>query len=136
MSLKTKDKAADKTLIKRLYFYIRPYINHIILAIILSLVVAYLGTVRPKLTQMAVDDHIAIGDFEGLWGIIILLLLALVGEFILLMVNTYLTRWFGQNALYSLRSAVFSKIRNLHVQYFDKSPIGRLITRTTSDVEV
>ncbi len=135
MSLKTKDKAADKTLIKRLYFYIRPYINHIILAIILSLVVAYLGTVRPKLTQMAVDDHIAIGDFEGLWGIIILLLLALVGEFILLMVNTYLTRWFGQNALYALRSAVFSKIRNLHVQYFDKRPIGRLITRTTSDVE-
>lgn len=135
MSSKTKSKAADKTLVKRLYFYIRPYINHILLAIVLSLVVAYLGTVRPKLTQIAVDDHIAIGDFEGLWSIIILLLLALVGEFILLMVNTYLTRWFGQNALYSLRSAVFSKIRNLHVQYFDRSPIGRLITRTTSDVE-
>jgi len=135
MSSKTKSKAADKTLIKRLYFYIHPYINHILLAIVLSLVVAYLGTVRPKLTQIAVDDHIAIGDFEGLWSIIILLVLALVGEFILLMVNTYLTRWFGQNALYSLRSAVFSKIRNLHVQYFDRSPIGRLITRTTSDVE-
>jgi ATP-binding cassette subfamily B multidrug efflux pump len=135
MSSKTKSKAPDKTLIKRLYFYIHPYINHILLAIVLSLVVAYLGTVRPKLTQIAVDDHIAIGDFEGLWSIIILLVLALVGEFILLMVNTYLTRWFGQNALYSLRSAVFSKIRNLHVQYFDRSPIGRLITRTTSDVE-
>lgn len=132
---KTTKKAADKTLIKRLYFYIKPFVGYIALAIVLSLAVAYLGTVRPKLTQIAVDDYIAFDDFEGLFTVILLLFAALVGEFILLMVNTYLTRWFGQNALYSLRSAVFEKIRSLHVQYFDRSPIGRLITRTTSDVE-
>lgn len=132
---KTTKKAADKTLIKRLYFYIKPFVGYIALAIVLSLAVAYLGTVRPKLTQIAVDDYIAFDDFEGLFTVILLLFGALVGEFILLMVNTYLTRWFGQNALYSLRSAVFEKIRSLHVQYFDRSPIGRLITRTTSDVE-
>tara|TARA_B100000575_G_scaffold163450_1_gene130594 strand:+ start:18559 stop:20331 length:1773 start_codon:yes stop_codon:yes gene_type:complete len=131
----TLKKAADKTLIKRLYFYIQPFVGYIVLAIVFSLAVAYLGTVRPKLTQIAVDDYIAFDDFEGLFTIILLLFGALVGEFILLMVNTYLTRWFGQNALYSLRSAVFEKIRSLHVQYFDRSPIGRLITRTTSDVE-
>ena len=128
-------KAADKTLIKRLYFYIQPFIGYIVIAISLSLAVAYLGTVRPKLTQIAVDEYIALDDFEGLFTVILLLFGTLVGEFILLMVNTYLTRWFGQNALYSLRSAVFEKIRSLHVQYFDRSPIGRLITRTTSDVE-
>ena len=128
-------KAADKTLIKRLYFYIQPFIGYIVIAIFLSLAVAYLGTVRPKLTQIAVDEYIALDDFEGLFTVILLLFGTLVGEFILLMVNTYLTRWFGQNALYSLRSAVFEKIRSLHVQYFDRSPIGRLITRTTSDVE-
>ena len=128
-------KAADKTLIKRLYFYIQPFIGYIVIAIFLSLAVAYLGTVRPKLTQIAVDEYIALDDFEGLFTVILLLFGTLVGEFILLMVNTYLTRWFGQNALYSLRSAVFEKIRRLHVQYFDRSPIGRLITRTTSDVE-
>ena len=128
-------KAADKTLIKRLYFYIQPFIWYIVIAIFLSLAVAYLGTVRPKLTQIAVDEYIALDDFEGLFTVILLLFGTLVGEFILLMVNTYLTRWFGQNALYSLRSAVFEKIRSLHVQYFDRSPIGRLITRTTSDVE-
>ncbi len=132
---KTTKKAADKILIKRLYFFIKPFVGYIALAIILSLAVAYLGTVRPKLTQIAVDDYIAFDDFEGLFTVILLLFGALVGEFILLMVNTYLTRWFGQNALYSLRSAVFEKIRSLHVQYFDRSPIGRLITRTTSDVE-
>ncbi|MEC8140491.1 MAG: ABC transporter ATP-binding protein [Bacteroidota bacterium] len=128
-------KAADKTLIKRLYFYIQPFVGYIVIAIFLSLAVAYLGTVRPKLTQIAVDEYIALDDFEGLFIVILLLFGTLVGEFILLMVNTYLTRWFGQNALYSLRSAVFEKIRSLHVQYFDRSPIGRLITRTTSDVE-
>ena len=128
-------KAADKTLIKRLYFYIQPFVGYIALAIFLSLAAAYLGTVRPKLTQIAVDEYIAFDDFKGLFTVILLLFGALVGEFILLMVNTYLTRWFGQNALYSLRSAVFKKIRSLHIQYFDRSPIGRLITRTTSDVE-
>ena len=132
---KTTKKAADKILIKRLYFFIKPFVGYIALAIILSLAVAYLGTVRPKLTQIAVDDYITFDDFEGLFTVILLLFGALIGEFILLMVNTYLTRWFGQNALYSLRSAVFEKIRSLHVQYFDRSPIGRLITRTTSDVE-
>ena len=131
----TLKKAADKTLIKRLYFYIQPFVGYIVLAIVLSLAVAYLGTVRPKLTQIAVDDYIAFDNFEGLFTVILLLFGALFGEFILLMVNTYLTRWFGQNALYSLRSAVFEKIQSLHVQYFDRSPIGRLITRTTSDVE-
>ncbi len=132
---KTLKKAADKTLIKRLYFYIQPFVGYIVLAIVLSLAVAYLGTVRPKLTQIAVDDYIAFDNFEGLFTVILLLFGALFGEFILLIVNTYLTRWFGQNALYSLRSAVFEKIQSLHVQYFDRSPIGRLITRTTSDVE-
>ena len=132
---KTQKKAADKTLIKRLYFYIKPFVGYIALAIVLSLAVAYLGTVRPKLTQIAVDDYIAFDNFEGLFTVILLLFGALFGEFILLMVNTYLTRWFGQNALYSLRSAVFEKIRSLHVQYFYRTPIGRLITRTTSDVE-
>lgn len=96
---------------------------------------AFLGTVRPKLTQMAVDDYIAVDDYSGLLWIIMLLGLALVGEFIILVANTYLTRWFGQGALYRLRNAVFEKIQSLHVQFFDKNPIGRLITRTTNDIE-
>jgi ATP-binding cassette subfamily B protein len=67
--------------------------------------------------------------------IILLLLAALLGEFFVLVINTYLTRWFGQGTLYNLRNAVFEKIQSLHIQFFDKNPIGRLITRTTSDIE-
>ncbi len=135
MSKKSSKKAVDRTLIRRLYFFVKPYRWYVGLAIVLTLAASFLGTIRPKLTQIAIDDYIAVGDLEGLTWIIILLFGALVSEFVLLMVNTYLTRWFGQGTLYSLRNTIFEKIQSLHVQYYDKNPIGRLITRTTSDVE-
>ncbi|MEX0823097.1 MAG: ABC transporter ATP-binding protein [Balneolaceae bacterium] len=135
MANKSDSKAVDSDLIRRLYFFFKPYRWWAVLAIILTLSAAFLGTIRPKLTQIAVDDYIAVDDVEGLVGIIILLGLALIGEFFILVANTYITRWFGQGALFSLRNAVFKKIQTLHVQFFDKNPIGRLITRTTSDIE-
>ncbi|MCP9292605.1 ABC transporter ATP-binding protein [Gracilimonas sediminicola] len=135
MSNKSNSEAVDTTLIRRLYFFLKPYRGYVLLAIGLTLSASYLGTIRPKLTQIAVDEYIATDDFEGLWWIITLLGGALLGEFILLVFNTYLTRWFGQNSLYSLRNTVFKKIQTLNVQFFDKNPIGRLITRTTSDIE-
>ncbi len=135
MSKNNSTKAVDRTLIKRLYFFVRPYRYFILLAVVLTLSASFLGTIRPKLTQVAIDDYIAVDDFEGLFNIILLLFGALIGEFLLQMSNTYLTRWFGQGTLYSLRNAIFKKIQSLHVQFYDKNPIGRLITRTTSDVE-
>jgi len=130
-----KHKAVDSTLIKRLYAYLRPYNGYLVLALVLTLATAFFGPLRPYLTQIAVDDYIANDDIPGLFQIILLFGLVLVGEFILLVFSTYLTRWIGQGALYSLRTQVFSKIQNLHTQYFDRNPIGRLITRTTSDIE-
>lgn len=135
MSKQNNTKAVDSILIRRLYFFFEPYKWWAVLAIVLTLTAAFLGTVRPKLTQVAVDDYMAKGDADGLIWIIGLLVLALIGEFIILVANTYITRWFGQGALFRLRNAVFEKIQSLHVQFFDKNPIGRLITRTTSDIE-
>lgn len=128
-------EAVDRNLIRRLYFFLKPYRAYVALAVVLTLSASYLGTIRPKLIQVAVDDYVAFNDLDGLWWIVLLLIGALVGEFILLVFNTYLTRWFGQNTLYSLRNAVFAKIQSLNVQYFDKTPVGRLITRTTTDIE-
>ncbi|SHF41384.1 ATP-binding cassette, subfamily B [Fodinibius roseus] len=135
MSNKQTDNAVDSHLLRRLYQFIKPYRWYVVLGIMLTLGASFLGTIRPKLTQVAVDDYIANNDFEGLLWIIVLLFGALVGEFILLVINTYLTRWFGQGTLYNLRNAVFKKIQSMHVQFFDRNPIGRLITRTTSDIE-
>ena len=135
MSNSTTDKAVDSDLLRRLYQFIRPYRWYVLLGIALTLSAAFMGTVRPKLTQIAVDEYIRNKDFQGLLWIVLLLVGALVGEFLLLIANTYLTRWFGQGTLFNLRNAVFQKIQSLHVQFFDKNPIGRLITRTTSDIE-
>lgn len=135
MSNSRNDKAVDSDLLRRLYQFIRPYRWYVVLGIALTLSAAFMGTIRPKLTQIAVDEYIRNKDFQGLLWIILLLVGALVGEFVLLVINTYLTRWFGQGTLFNMRNAVFEKIQSLHVQFFDKNPIGRLITRTTSDIE-
>ncbi len=135
MSNSEQNKAVDTNLLRRLYQFVKPYRWYVLLGIVLTLSAAFLATVRPKLTQVAVDDYIATDDFEGLIYIIFLLVLALVGEFIILVANTYLTRWFGQWTLFGLRNAVYEKIKSLHIQFFDKNPIGRLITRTTNDIE-
>lgn len=135
MKSERENEAVDSVLIRRLYHFFKPYRWWAVFAIVLTLTASYLGTVRPKLTQIAVDEHITNGDVDGLMWIITLLVLALVGEFIVLIINTYITRWFGQGVLFRIRNAVFEKIKSLHVQFFDKNPIGRLITRTTSDIE-
>lgn len=135
MSKTSKETSFDSELLRRLYVFFRPYRYWALLALILTLTASFLGTLGPKLTQIAVDDYIFTGDKEGLLFIILLLMAALIGEFVVLIANTYITRWFGQGALFSLRNAVFRKIQSLHVQFFDNNPIGRLITRTTSDIE-
>ena len=130
-----KNIAVDSTLIRRLYQFLKPYRFYVLLALVLTLLISWLSTVRPYLTQIAVDEHIAKNDPVGLLHIILLIMLTLFGESILLVFTTYLTRWVGQGTLFRLRMSVFDKLQSLNVQYFDKSPIGRLITRTTNDIE-
>jgi ATP-binding cassette subfamily B multidrug efflux pump len=128
-------KAVDSNLIRRLYVYLEPYKWFIVLALVITLISSFLGPLRPYLVQIAIDDYVAAKDIPGLGKIIILFFLILLAESILMIGTTYLTRWVGQNALNSLRNAVFNKIQSLHVQFFDRNPIGRLITRTTNDIE-
>jgi len=132
---KNTSKAVDRKLVQRLYFFVKPYRWYILLAIVLTLFSAFLGSVIPKLSQQAIDNYIAEGDSKGLANVILLIVYALAGDFLLTVITTYITRWFGQGALYNLRIEVFKKIQSLHVQFFDKNPIGRLITRTTNDIE-
>ncbi|MCH8567341.1 MAG: ABC transporter ATP-binding protein/permease [Balneolales bacterium] len=106
-----------------------------LVALILTLLSSFLGPLRPYLIQLAVDDYIAPGDIPGLGRIALIFLGVLILESLLMIVITYLTRWIGQGALLSLRIAVFDKIQSLHVQFFDRNPQGRLITRTTNDIE-
>lgn len=135
MSKTDKTKVVDRHLLRRLYFFIAPYKWWLLFALILTLAVSFLGPYRPRLTQIAIDEYIAKGNYEGLTTIILQIAGVLLAESVLLVGTTYLTRWIGQGTLYRLRTAVFDKIQSLHVQFFDRNPLGRLVTRTTNDIE-
>jgi ATP-binding cassette subfamily B protein len=130
-----KGKAVDSKMLQRLYQFLKPYRFYVLLALALTLLVSWLGTIRPYLSQIAIDTYIADKDLAGLWQIILLIFASLLAESIVLIGTTYLTRWVGQGTLLRLRMAVFDKLQHLHVQYFDRAPLGRLITRTTNDIE-
>lgn len=112
-----------------------PYKVWVTFAFILVLFSAFLGPLRPKLVQIAIDDYIVVGNLEGLQDFIWILIGVLFAEGLLLFINGYLTQWIGQQAIYDVRTKVYRHIQNQPLGFFDKTPIGKLITRTTSDVE-
>ncbi|MFP4227400.1 MAG: ABC transporter ATP-binding protein [Salinivenus sp.] len=125
----------DGRLLRRIAHYLKPYLGWVVLAIGITLVGSFLGPLRPWLVQRGIDNYIVVGDLEGLQWIILLLFLALVGEGLLSFAENYLTQYIGQQAIYDLRTTVFRHIQDQSLAFFDRTPIGRLITRTTSDVE-
>ncbi|MCS3701210.1 ATP-binding cassette subfamily B protein [Salinibacter ruber] len=125
----------DGRLIRRLGQYLTPYAGYIVLALAITLGASFLGPLRPWLVQKGIDNYIVVGDLEGLQYIILYLVLALVGEGILSFGENYLTQWIGQQAIYDLRTTLFRHVEGQSLAYFDRTPVGRVITRTTSDVE-
>jgi len=128
-------KAYDSRLMKRLLKYLKPYTLHVSLAIFLLLIIAGSRLVGPYLTKIAIDQHIMQGDTQGLLEISILFLVILIFQFFISFIHTYLMQWIGQKVMYDLRSQLFSHLQGLSLRFFDRNPVGRLVTRLTSDVE-
>lgn len=128
-------KGLDRNLIRRLLALLRPQRTYVLVALVGVVIAAYLGPLRPKLVQIAIDDHIAVGDLPGLNRIVLVLLGVMLAEGLLAFFNSYFTQWIGQRAIYELRVRIFNHLIRQPLAYFDRLPIGRLITRTTSDVE-
>ena len=128
-------KAYDAKLMKRLLSYIRPYKNYVIFAIALNIIVAALGPIRPYLTKIAVDNYIANSDYHGLFIISLALFGSLIFQAIIQYFLTYFTQYLGQKTLFDLRTQIFNHIQKLALKFFDRTPIGRLVTRATNDVE-
>ena len=122
-------------LARRLAALLWPYRWHVAGALALTLAVAFLGPLRPRLVQTAVDDHIVPGDVPGLLRIVGLIAGVLVAEGVAFFALGYLTQWVGQHALYDLRTRVFRFVERQRLAFFDRTPIGTLITRATSDIE-
>ncbi|MBP6570805.1 MAG: ABC transporter ATP-binding protein, partial [Gemmatimonadales bacterium] len=134
----TDDVAAsggDRGLGRRLLAYVRPYRLGVAGAVALLLLEAGLALVGPLLTQRAIDVAIPARDADlllrlGLW-FLAALLLSFVAEY----AQTVLTAWVGQRVMSDLRRQIFERLQRLSIPFFDRQPVGRLVTRVTSDVE-
>ncbi len=130
-----EERGYDAALMRRLLRYVTPYRGTALLALLLLLAAAGLTLVGPTLTQRALDQAIPRGDVGMLRTLALLFLGSLLLEFLCDYGQAYLTSWMGQRVMADLRLTVFSHLQRLSVSYFDRHPVGRLMTRVTSDVE-
>ena len=129
-------KAYDARLMRRLLRYLAPYWWLVGLAVMILAAASALEVVGPYLTKIALDDAIPPPGDRRLLGLLAFGFLgAMVVEFFLLYSQRILTAWLGQRIMYDLRKEIFRKLQNLDLRFYDKNPVGRLITRITTDVE-
>ena len=128
-------KAYDARLMRRLLQYLRPYWK--VLAISLVFLALYTATqlLGPYVTKVAIDRYIATRDLSGLDSMVVIYLASVVLGFVFLFAQTYTTSYIGQRAMHDLRVEIFSHLQRLDLAYFDRNPVGRLMTRTIHDVE-
>ncbi|MDW8465242.1 MAG: ABC transporter ATP-binding protein [Chloroherpetonaceae bacterium] len=125
----------DALLLRRLYRYVRPYPLLLASATLLTVLAALFSPLRPYLVKLAVDNHIAIGDTDGLMRLSALFLGVLCLEALTQFGSAYLTQLLGQKAVFNLRQELFAHVQRLALSFFNRNPIGRLMTRITNDVE-
>src|SRR5579872_3516686 len=142
-------KAYDSRLMRRLLTYLRPYRWQVTVAIVSIIFKSFADVLGPYLVKVAVDRYLAPvkGTASGLWswlspdpmhgiaqisGIYFAMLLI---TFVLEFLQTYFMQWIGQKVMFDLRSQIFRHLQRMHVAFYDKNPVGRLVTRVTTDVD-
>jgi ATP-binding cassette subfamily B protein len=142
-------KAYDGRLMRRLLGYLRPYKWHVAVALASIILKSIADVLGPFLTKIAIDKYLAknpsvhswLGDrlssapLKGIGQIGGLYVGLLIFTFALEFVQTYLMQWTGQKVMFDLRSQIFRHLQHMHVGFFDKNPVGRLVTRVTTDVD-
>ena len=128
-------KVLDISLLFRVIAFAKPYKKQFIIATISAIILSFLGPIRPMLINYAIDNFIIISDPENLLKITILLIALLFCEGFIQFFYIYLSTWIGQNVILDLRKKIFKHIISLKMKFFDKTPIGTLVTRAVSDIE-
>jgi ATP-binding cassette subfamily B multidrug efflux pump len=141
-------KAYDSRLMKRLLTYLRPYKWQTLLALVAIILKAGMDVIGPYLTKTAIDKYLVHTHYDSMldpWlskaplvGIaqVSLMYVSTLGlSFVFEFVQTYMMQWTGQKAMFDLRTEIFAHLQQLHIGFFDKNPVGRLVTRVTSDVD-
>jgi len=114
---------------------VKPYQGNFYFLVFLTIAVAVLAPARPYLIQKAIDGPIASGDFNGLVWLMALLVGLLIIQAVVQYGHTYLSGWIGQYIVRDIRLKLYRHLLGLRLKFFDKTPIGRLVTRNVSDVE-
>jgi ATP-binding cassette subfamily B protein len=129
-------KAYDARLMRRLLGYLRPYKVQVAVALAAIIGASALQLAQPYLLKIAIDDYIARGDMAGMASLSLLFLVVLVVSFGLEFVQTYTMQMTGQRIMFDLRMRIFGHLQRLDVAFYDRNPVGRLMTRVTTDVDV
>lgn len=128
-------KAYDARLMRRLLVYLRPYRKQVALAIAAIIAQSVLQLAPPYLTKVVIDLYIPAGDLSGLAGIAALYLLTLAGSFVLEFIQTWTMQVTGQHIMFDLRMQIYTHLQRLDLRFYDRNPVGRLMTRVTTDVD-
>jgi ATP-binding cassette, subfamily B, multidrug efflux pump len=128
-------KAYDAALMRRLMGYLRPYWPRVLVAFAAIVTGAVLQLAQPYLMKVAIDRYIRTGDFAGMDRIALLFLGILVASFLCEFVQTYLLQFIGQRIMFDLRAAIYGHLQRLDVAFYDRNPVGRMMTRVTTDVD-
>jgi ATP-binding cassette subfamily B multidrug efflux pump len=129
-------KAYDARLMRRLLTYLRPYRPQVALTIVALMAGSLLQLVPPYLTKQAIDTYIPGRDVDGLTWVAGVYLLAVLGGFAVEFVQAWAMQLTGQRVMFDLRMEIFRHLQRLDLRFYDRNPVGRLMTRVTNDVDV
>lgn len=129
-------KVYDRVLMRRLVSYMKPYRVEVMLLVCLVVGVMLAQLAGPYLLKIAIDLHIQPLKLDGLGIIAVLMISAMTAELVLRYVNEYKVQMLGQKIMYDIRRQIFSHLQRLDVSYFDRNPVGRLMTRVMGDVQM
>ncbi|MEX2584127.1 MAG: ABC transporter ATP-binding protein [Gemmatimonadota bacterium] len=129
------DKAYDADLTRRLLEYVAPYRLQVAVAVVLLMAGAAVEMVGPYLTKVAIDEAIPAGDTQQLVFLVLLFVGSILLSFLFEYLQVLLTTWIGQKVMHDLRMQLFGHLQGLGLRFFDRNPVGRLMTRVTNDVE-
>jgi ATP-binding cassette subfamily B protein len=131
----TEKKIVDYQILKRLFGFLLPYKSKFTLLVFLIIIGAILAPALPLMIQTTIDGPIASGNYSQLALYLGIMVVILISNAVISYFNTYEAGWLSQQIIHDIRKQVFQKIIHLKLKYYDQTPIGKLVTRTISDVE-
>ncbi|HET6893573.1 MAG TPA: ABC transporter ATP-binding protein [Pyrinomonadaceae bacterium] len=128
-------KTYDFRVARRLLRYLKPYVRLLIPALVLTLLLNLLGVLQPKFTQYAIDWYILPRTTDGLTLLVVLFLGVQLVRFLFAYLQTVLLNTVGQYVMFDIRRELYDKLQHQEVAYYDRNPVGRIMTRLTNDVD-